>query len=89
MRLNWMYGALLATAVVAPSSAQISVYIGAPPPPIRYEEYGPTPGPGFVWLGRILGTSWLPLQVGPGALGILHLKGHTGVIRITTASKPC
>jgi hypothetical protein len=24
MRLNWMYGALLATAMVAPSSAQIA-----------------------------------------------------------------
>src|SRR6266436_10124444 len=50
MRMNWMYGALLATAIVAPSSAQISVYIGTPPPPIRYEEYGPTPGPDFVWV---------------------------------------
>ena len=50
MRLNWMHGALLATAIVAPSSAQISVYIGTPPPAIRYEERGPIPGPGFVWV---------------------------------------
>ena len=68
MRLNWLYGALLATAIVAPSSAQISVYIGTPPPPIRYEEYGPTSGP--IRLGGwILGTRWSPLQVGPGTLG--------------------
>ena len=50
MRLNWMYGALLTAAIIAPSSAQISVFIGTPPPPIRYEERGPIPGPGFVWM---------------------------------------
>ena len=32
MRTNWIYGAVLATAIAAPSSAQISVYIGTPPP---------------------------------------------------------
>ena len=50
MKLNCIYGALLATAIVAPSSAQVSVYIGSAPPPIRYEERGPLPGPGFIWI---------------------------------------
>jgi hypothetical protein len=45
-----MYGALLTAAIIAPSSAQISVFIGTAPPPIRYEERGPIPGPGFVWM---------------------------------------
>jgi len=50
MRLAWMYGAVLATAITAPSSAQVSVYIGVPPPAIRYEEPPPVPGPGFIWV---------------------------------------
>ena len=50
MRTNWIYGAVLATAIAAPSSAQISVYIGTPPPAYRYEERGPIPGPGFAWV---------------------------------------
>src|SRR5882762_4267280 len=50
MRLNWMVGVLLAGAIASPSSAQISVYIGTPPPALVYEEPGPPPGAGFVWL---------------------------------------
>jgi hypothetical protein len=50
MRLKWMYGALLATAIASPSSGQISVFIGAPPPAIVYEEPGPPPSVGFVWV---------------------------------------
>ena len=41
MRLHWMYGALLAAAIASPSSAQVSVYIGTPPPAIVNEEPGP------------------------------------------------
>ena len=86
MRLNWMYGALLPTAIAAPSSAQISVYIGAPPPPIRYEEYGPTPGPGFVWVDGY----WQPVghhyRWVRGRWDVLHLKGRTGVIRTMTTT---
>ena len=86
MRLNWMYGALLATAIAAPSSAQISVYIGTPPPPIRYEEYGPTPGPGFVWVDGYwepVGHHYRWVRVGGS---VLHLKGLTGVIRTMTTT---
>jgi hypothetical protein len=51
MRWNWMFGALLATATIAsPSSAQISVYIGTAPPAVVYEEPGPLPSAGFVWI---------------------------------------
>jgi hypothetical protein len=50
VKLNFIYAALLAAAVVVPSSAQVSVYIGSAPPPLRYEERGPLPGPGYVWI---------------------------------------
>jgi len=69
MRSHWMYGALLAAAIASPSSAQVSVYIGTPPPAVVYEEPGPPPGPWLRLDGRILGASWAPLQVGPGTLG--------------------
>ena len=50
MRWNWIPGVLLAGAIASPSSAQISVYIGSPPPAIAYEEPGPPPDAGFVWI---------------------------------------
>jgi hypothetical protein len=50
MRLHWMCGVLFAAAMVTPGSAQISVYIGTPPPAVVYEEPGPPPGSGFVWI---------------------------------------
>ena len=50
MKLKWICGVLFAIALTIPSSAQISVYIGSAPPPLRYEQRGPIPGPGFVWI---------------------------------------
>src|ERR1700688_488981 len=50
MRLNWMYGLLLATAFTIPALAQIGIYVGSAPPPMRYEERGPEPGPGYAWV---------------------------------------
>ena len=50
MRLHCMYGVLLAAAIASPSSAQVSVYIGTPPPAVVYEDPGPPPTPGFVWM---------------------------------------
>ena len=50
MRSHWMYGAVLAAAIASPSSAQVSVYIGTPPPAVIYEEPGPPPNAGFVWM---------------------------------------
>jgi len=58
-----MYGALLTAAMVTPGSAQISVYIGTPPPPIRMAVLGSNPrsaievaGTQALQLGRCL---WL------------------------------
>jgi hypothetical protein len=50
MKLNWICGVLFAIALTIPASAQISVYIGSAPPPLRYEQRGPIPGPGYVWV---------------------------------------
>jgi hypothetical protein len=50
MKLKLIFAALLATAIVGTSSAQISVYIGSAPPPLRYETQGPMPGPGYTWI---------------------------------------
>lgn len=52
MRLNWVYGVVLATALTVmtgPASAQVSVYIGSAPPPLSYEERSAAPGPVFAW----------------------------------------
>jgi hypothetical protein len=50
MKLNFVCAALLATAISSSSSAQVSIYIGSAPPPIRYEERGAMPGPGYTWI---------------------------------------
>jgi hypothetical protein len=50
MKLHWMSSLVLAAAVAVPSFAQVSIYIGTPPPPIRYEAPPPAPGPNFVWI---------------------------------------
>ena len=50
MRLNWICVVLFGIALTIPASAQIGVYIGTPPPPLRYEQRGPIPGPGYVWI---------------------------------------
>jgi hypothetical protein len=41
--------ALLAAAIAVPAFGQVSLYIGSPPPALRYERRGAAPGPGFVW----------------------------------------
>ena len=50
MRLNWILALLFGTALTIPASAQLSVYIGSTPPPVRYERQEPMPGPGYVWV---------------------------------------
>lgn len=48
-----MFGAVLASCVVIPATAQVSigVVIGrTTPPPLRYEVRPRVPGPGYVWV---------------------------------------
>ena len=56
MRWTLMPAVMLAVAIASPSSAQISVYIGTPPPAIVYEEQVPPPSTGFVWIEGY----WIP-----------------------------
>ena len=84
MRWNWMPGALLAIAIASPSSAQISVYIGTPPPAIVYEEPGPPPDAGFVG-SKDIGGRWVTITSGFGDTGSNpRLREHTGFIHTTT-----
>jgi hypothetical protein len=84
MRWNWMPGAVLAVVIASPSYAQISVYIGSPPPAIVYEEAPPPPDPGFIWIEgywRPVGHHYKWVR---GRWERPPMKGHTGRIRITT-----
>ncbi len=50
MQIHWMRRALVAATLLAvPAFGQIGIYIGTPPPPLRYEVQPPMPGPGYVW----------------------------------------
>lgn len=50
MKFNGMGGLLLAASLTVSASAQVSVYIRSGPPPIRFEERGSAPGPGYAWV---------------------------------------
>ena len=49
MKSKWLLGFVVASALSAPAFGQIQIYIGTPPPPIRYEAPPPIPGEGFAW----------------------------------------
>jgi WXXGXW repeat (2 copies) len=50
MKAKWIVSAILASALTAPAFAQVGVYIGGAPPPLRYEVRTPMPGPGYAWV---------------------------------------
>jgi hypothetical protein len=51
MKAKWYLGGILAaSALAAPAFGQISIMIGTPPPPVRYEVAPPMPQPGYVWM---------------------------------------
>ena len=50
MKLKWIVGLLFFTALAVPGPAEVSVYIGHPPPRVRYERRGPYPGEGYAWV---------------------------------------
>jgi hypothetical protein len=51
MKSKWIAALLLGSAMTLPSLAQVGVYVGGPPPPLRREVPPPMPGPGYVWSG--------------------------------------
>ena len=50
MKSKWVCGLLLTAAITIPTFAQVSLYIGSAPPPLRYEVRGTAPGPGYAWV---------------------------------------
>jgi hypothetical protein len=65
MKMKWFAGALVVASLSAPAFAQVSVYLGATPPPLRYERRPPPPGEGFVWVNGYWGNDgrryvWVP-----------------------------
>jgi hypothetical protein len=65
MKAKWLYGGVLASAIAIPAFGQISVSIGTPPPPVRYEVRPAMPSPGYVWVDGYWGANggryvWVP-----------------------------
>lgn len=65
MRFKWFPIAALAAAFALPAVGQVGVYIGAPPPPIRYEVRPAMPEPGYYWVDGYWGVRgnryvWVP-----------------------------
>jgi hypothetical protein len=50
MKLSRISSVLLAIVFTIPASAQVGIYIGGAPPPLRYEQHGAMPGPGYAWV---------------------------------------
>ncbi len=52
-------------AISACGGAYVGYYANTPPPPVRYEAFGPAPGPGYVWINGYWGYRgnnyvWIP-----------------------------
>ncbi|HMF63861.1 MAG TPA: hypothetical protein VK608_07215 [Edaphobacter sp.] len=45
----WLCSVLAAAAFSAPAFGQVQIYIGTPPPPVRYEVRPPMPANGYMW----------------------------------------
>jgi hypothetical protein len=65
MKAKWITTAILASALTAPAFAQVGIYIGRTPPPLRYEVRPAMPGAGYTWVdgfgtGPAVGMSGSP-----------------------------
>lgn len=58
MKTKWLLSGILAASSFAPAFGQVSIYIGTPPPPIRYEVPPPMPAVGYAWVPGY----WAPYQ---------------------------
>ncbi|MGD0792950.1 MAG: YXWGXW repeat-containing protein [Terriglobales bacterium] len=80
MKLNWIYGVLFATVLAIPASAQVSVYLGSAPPPLRYERRGPLPGPGYAWVDGYWAPNGHHYRWVAGRWDRPPYKAHIGII---------
>jgi len=68
LKITWILGAAFAVSLASaatPASAQVGIYIGRTPPPLRYEVRPNSPGPGYAWQegywgARGNGYYWVP-----------------------------
>lgn len=58
--LTALAGITAFSLAVPAASAQINIYLGAPPPPIQYQARPPLPGPGYSWVDGF----WQPYNRG-------------------------
>jgi hypothetical protein len=49
LNIKWILGAALTASLALPAVAQVGIYIGRTPPPLRYERPGISPGPNYAW----------------------------------------
>jgi hypothetical protein len=54
--MKWLTAAAVVTILSVPAFAQIGVYIGRNPPPIRYESRPNPPGEGYQWVDGYWGV---------------------------------
>lgn len=50
MKMKWVLGVVTTAALALPAVAQVGIYIGRTPPPLRYEARPPMPGAGYAWV---------------------------------------
>ncbi len=50
MKRNWIGGLLFSAVLIGTAPAQVGVYMGGAPPPLRIERRGEMPGPGYAWV---------------------------------------
>jgi len=65
LRAKWFYSIVAASALTLPAFSQIQIYIGPPPPVIRYEVRPPMPAESFIWTDGYWGAHggryvWVP-----------------------------
>ena len=85
-KLNLIAGGLVLAAFTASAAAQIHVYIGRTPPPLRYEVRPAMPGEGFVWTEGYWETMEAATS-GTRAFGcVLPTPAPTGTIPTTTTT---
>lgn len=49
MKMKLLAAAILSSILAVPTFAQVGIYIGRTPPPLRYEVQPPMPGPDYAW----------------------------------------
>ena len=57
MKIKWLSSAVILATLSIPAFAQIGIYIGRTPPPLRYEARPSIPGQGYQWIDGYWGSN--------------------------------